>query len=270
MLPPPKPDRIGYSATQPTNPGSIRTDQGSDRTYDCPDFMRSSAHMIMKPSLRKLALTAHITFSIGWLGAVVAYLALAIVGLTSLDVQMARAAYLSLDVLARFVIVPFGLATLIIGLVESMGTPWGLFQYWWVSLKFALTTAATIVLLVHLQAITRMSSLAASASFSLNDHVGLRTQLVVHAAGGLLVLFAATLLSVYKPWGLTLIGLAARREQRETSVTGSSSFPDPILETRPPTSRNSTPRWVYIVGFHAIALVMLALIAHLTGTIPRH
>lgn len=45
----------------------------------------------MKPSLRKFALTAHITLSVGWLGAVVAYFALAIVGLTSHDTQTVRA-----------------------------------------------------------------------------------------------------------------------------------------------------------------------------------
>jgi hypothetical protein len=51
----------------------------------------------MTPSLRKLLLTAHITFSVGWLGSVAAFLALAIVGLTSRDAQMARAAYLAME-----------------------------------------------------------------------------------------------------------------------------------------------------------------------------
>jgi hypothetical protein len=53
----------------------------------------------MTPRLRKFALTAHITFSVGWLGAVVAYLALAIAGLTSHDVSMVSAAYLSLELI---------------------------------------------------------------------------------------------------------------------------------------------------------------------------
>ncbi len=34
----------------------------------------------MKPALRKLTLTAHVTASVGWLGAVAAYLVPAIVG----------------------------------------------------------------------------------------------------------------------------------------------------------------------------------------------
>jgi hypothetical protein len=59
----------------------------------------------MTPSLRKLVLTAHITFSVGWIGAVAAFLALAIAGLTSHDVQMVRAASLAMELTARFVIV---------------------------------------------------------------------------------------------------------------------------------------------------------------------
>lgn len=45
--------------------------------------------MRRRPRLRKFALTAHITSSVGWLGAVVCFLALSIVGLASDDVQSA-------------------------------------------------------------------------------------------------------------------------------------------------------------------------------------
>jgi hypothetical protein len=38
--------------------------------------------MAMTPRLRKFALTAHVTSSVGWLGAVAAFLALAVAGLT--------------------------------------------------------------------------------------------------------------------------------------------------------------------------------------------
>jgi len=73
--------------------------------------------MTMTPRLRKAALTAHIVFSLGWLGAIVPYLALAIAGLTSGDAQMARAAFVSMEVIGWFVIVPFSLAALLSGLV---------------------------------------------------------------------------------------------------------------------------------------------------------
>ncbi|HEU5098981.1 MAG TPA: hypothetical protein VFU22_08180, partial [Roseiflexaceae bacterium] len=50
--------------------------------------------MIMPLGIRKLVLTAHVTFSVGWPGAVVVFLALAVVGLTSQDAQTVRGAYL--------------------------------------------------------------------------------------------------------------------------------------------------------------------------------
>ena len=88
--------------------------------------------MIMPPRLRKLALTAHITSSVGWMGAVTAFLALAV---ASQDAQMARAAYLAMEVTAWWVIVPLAFASLLTGLVVSLGTPWGLFRHYWVLIK---------------------------------------------------------------------------------------------------------------------------------------
>jgi len=41
--------------------------------------------MTMGPALRKLTFTAHLTSSLAWAGAVVVFLALAVVGLTSRD-----------------------------------------------------------------------------------------------------------------------------------------------------------------------------------------
>lgn len=41
----------------------------------------------MTPRLRKVALTAHVASSVGWLGAVVVFLAIAVVGVTSDDPQ---------------------------------------------------------------------------------------------------------------------------------------------------------------------------------------
>jgi hypothetical protein len=57
--------------------------------------------MIMSPRLRKLALTAHITFSVGWFGAVAVFLIHAIVGLTSQQPLMVRAAYLAMGLIKQ-------------------------------------------------------------------------------------------------------------------------------------------------------------------------
>jgi hypothetical protein len=72
----------------------------------------------MTPGLRKCALTTHVTSSVGWLGAVGAFLALAIAGLVSQDTQIVRAAYLSMHLTTWFVIVPLCLAALLTGIVQ--------------------------------------------------------------------------------------------------------------------------------------------------------
>jgi len=81
--------------------------------------------MIMTPRLRKAALTAHVTVSVGWLGAVAAYLALAVAGLTTPDSEMAESAYRAMEVIGLGIVVPCSLAALLSGLLQSLGTEWG-------------------------------------------------------------------------------------------------------------------------------------------------
>jgi hypothetical protein len=93
----------------------------------------------MTPGLRKFALTSHVTSSVGWLGAVGAFLALAIAGVTSQNAQTVRAAYLAMHMTTWFVIVPLCLAALLTGIVQSLGTTWGLFRHYWIVTKLVLT-----------------------------------------------------------------------------------------------------------------------------------
>ena len=53
--------------------------------------------MIMPPRLRKFALAAHLTFSVGWIGTVFAYLALGVAAVTSQDTQTVRAAWIAME-----------------------------------------------------------------------------------------------------------------------------------------------------------------------------
>ncbi|WP_287249226.1 hypothetical protein [Mesorhizobium sp.] len=109
--------------------------------------------MIMTPGLRKFTLTVHVTSSVGTLGAVAGFLALAVAGLASEDSQMVSAAYLAMELIAWYVIVPLVLASLVTGLVQSLGTPWGLFRHYWVLTKLLLNVLVTIVLLLQLELI---------------------------------------------------------------------------------------------------------------------
>ncbi|MGI8589309.1 MAG: hypothetical protein ACR2M0_16740 [Chloroflexia bacterium] len=173
----------------------------------------------MTPGLRKFALTAHVTSSIGWFGAVAGFLALAVAGLISQDAQMVRAAYLAMELTTWFVIVPLALISLLSGVVSSLGTTWGLFRYYWVILKLLLTIFATIVLLIHTQPIDLLAGVAAkTAVFSAN--LGqLRLLMVVASGAALVVLIVLTALSVYKPRGMTAYGWRKQRARRIGSLT---------------------------------------------------
>jgi hypothetical protein len=171
--------------------------------------------MILTPGLRKFALTAHVTSSVGTLGAVAGFLALAVAGLNSADLQVFRAAYLAMELTAWYVIVPLVLASLVTGLVQSLGTPWGLFRHYWVVAKLFLNMLVTIVLLLQLELIGYLADVSAETMLSSADLRGLRLSPVIHAAGGLLVLLVPVVLSLYKPRGLTPYGW---REQHEASM----------------------------------------------------
>jgi hypothetical protein len=168
----------------------------------------------MTPGLRKLALLAHITFSVGWIGAVAGFLALAIAGLTSQNVETVRAVYPAMELIARFVIVPLALASLLSGIIQSLSTSWGLFRHYWVVAKLLLTVFATFVLLKKLPLIGYAAQRAAEMPSPSAALRSIGFPLLIHAGGGILVLLAITALSVYKPWGLTLYGRRKQQERR--------------------------------------------------------
>ncbi|MFF9136680.1 hypothetical protein ACF09G_03780 [Streptomyces albogriseolus] len=160
----------------------------------------------MSPRLRKLTLTAHVTSSVGWLGAVVVFVVLAVVGLAGQDPQTVRGAYLAMEVTGSFVLVPLSFASLLTGLVQALGSAWGLFRHYWVVIKLLINVVATVLLLVHMQVVGHVGDAAARATLSSGDLVGMRVQLLADAAAALLVLIVAVTLSVYKPKGLTRYG----------------------------------------------------------------
>jgi hypothetical protein len=173
----------------------------------------------LTPRLRKLALTAHVASSVGWLGAVAVFLALGVAGLTSQDAQVVRAAYLTMDWAGWFVLVPLAVASLLTGLIQSLGTQWGLFRYYWVLAKLLINLFATIVLLLYMQTLGSLGRLAADTTLSTDDLGVLRSPSpVLHAGAALLLLLVATGLAVYKPRGMTRFG-RKHHERRTVPVS---------------------------------------------------
>ena len=171
--------------------------------------------MTMTPRLAKLALVAHVTSSVGWLGSVVAFLALAIVGLNGQDAMTVRGAYLAMDVTAWYVIVPLAFASLLTGLIQSLGTPWGLFRHYWVIAKLGIAVVSTGLLLLHMQPIGHLAKVVAETTLADGELRGLRVQLVANAAAAVVALVVATALSIYKPRGITPYGWRKQQEERE-------------------------------------------------------
>jgi hypothetical protein len=176
--------------------------------------------MIMPPGLRKLALTLHVTASVGWLGAVAAFLALAIVGLTSPDDRTVRGAYLVMEPAARLILLPLAYASLLTGVVQSLGTTWGLFRHYWVLFKLLINVVATVILTTYMATFRHMADIAADPGVALSAVRNVSP--VLHATLALLVLLIATVLAIYKPRGVTRYGW---RQKRASSRIRAMSHP---------------------------------------------
>jgi hypothetical protein len=209
--------------------------------------------MNMTAPLRKLVLTAHVSASGGWLGALAVFLTHALASLISQDEQVVRAVSVAMGITAWFVILPLSLASLTTGLVQALGTAWGLFRHYWILFKLLLTTVATVVLLLKLGPISYLAEMAAGTTFSSAGLIGLRTSLMVHAVGGLVVLLTAATLAIYKPQGMTRYGLRKRREQGAARAESH------------PGSATGTPGWVKVFGAIVIILILMAGLMFLGG-----
>jgi len=181
--------------------------------------------MTATPGLRKFVLTAHLSVSVGWIGAVAAYLGLGISAVASPDEQTIRTAWIAMELIGWFVIVPLAVTALLSGLIMSLITPWGLFRHYWVLIALVLTILATVILLVHMPTVSSLADVARAA-----DGAALR-QLggdLLHPGLGLMVLLAIMVLNVYKPRGLTRYGWRMQQEQRRRTPTTTGRTAQPF------------------------------------------
>jgi integral membrane sensor domain MASE1 len=143
-------------------------------------------------------------------------------------------------------------AALATGLLQALGTPWGLFRYYWILVKLGLAVFATIALLIHQFAVMAaaakcVSGAAAETLFS--AELGpLKTELVRAPSLAILLLLVATTLGVYKPWGLTRYGRRKQQERRKVQQTDSE-----------------TPVGVKVFFAVIGVLVLVFVVLHLTG-----
>lgn len=159
--------------------------------------------MVMRPRVRKLALLAHVVFSVGWLGAVLVFLGLTTIALSSTDERIVRGVYLAMEPAAWAVLVPLAFASLLTGLTQSLGTKWSLFRHYWVVAKLVINLGCIGYLLVYLGTFRQ---LAESAATSANLDEVRSSSPGLHAVLAAALLLLAAVLAIYKPKGLTHYG----------------------------------------------------------------
>lgn len=151
----------------------------------------------------------------GWLGAVGAYIALDVAVATGRDAELLRGLYGAMDLIVRSVIVPLAVATVVTGVVVSLGTRWGLFRHYWVVISFLLTVGAMAVLLVEAGAVAHLADAADRATSS--EQVRGLGHTLPHSVGGAIVLLVVLMLNIHKPQGLTRYGW--RKQQSSDRAT---------------------------------------------------
>lgn len=167
----------------------------------------------MDPTARKILLSVHLLASVGWIGAILAYLPLDITTAASDDADLLRASYAAMDLIARFALVPLALASLASGIAISLLTPWGLFRHWWVLISLLLTLLACVVLLVETRVIAALAQTAVDPATSAEALRALPSTLP-HSVGGLAVLTVVLAINVHKPRGLTRYGWRKEKDAR--------------------------------------------------------
>ncbi|MGP4016288.1 hypothetical protein [Saccharopolyspora sp. 5N708] len=157
----------------------------------------------LSPRAYKLWSTVHLVIAVGWLGVTLGKLVLGLAAVLTGAPPRAQSLYLAMDAI-DIVFPPLAIATLVSGVVLSLGTKWGLLRHYWVVTKLVLTVAV-IVTAVQLEdhyvrrAVPSLQWRDDGTFFGARPWSAIL--LLALPAIHLLMLLVATVVSVYKPWG---------------------------------------------------------------------
>ena len=155
--------------------------------------------------VRKALVCVHVAVSVSWLGMTLCLLAMAVTALLTNDADTVRAAYRAMKILGDTLVIPLSLAALLSGLWLSLATPWRLFSWRWVTVKFWLTLAAAAASIFALRARLDQAAHVAAAhpvGTIAQMHLGsLRSSMVIIPSVAMCVYLANVAISVTKPWG---------------------------------------------------------------------
>jgi hypothetical protein len=159
----------------------------------------------LSPTAYKLLLLLHIVVSVGWLGANVGNLTLAITGVTTDDPGTQHATFSAMYVIGGTLLMPVSLLALVSGVLLGLYTKWGLVRYRWVLVKLTLTVIA--VVLIPLSLLPGLRDLAALVADTPADRMAdlgrLAPSVLVAGCVSTTMYVTNVVLSVLKPWGRT-------------------------------------------------------------------
>lgn len=154
---------------------------------------------------RRALVTLHVALSVGWLGASMVMLTLAIAARVSQRAEPARSAYWAMRLLAEVLLIPLSLSVLLIGVLVAAISPWGLLRHRWVVVKLIATCAAVVLSLSALPAMTHIAYQDATQhQLAAAKDAGAR--LIIASSVSVALYLSLTAISVFKPWGRMIRG----------------------------------------------------------------
>ncbi len=152
--------------------------------------------LTLSASWRKLLLSLHVATTVSILGTDLVLLTL---GIASLGGANPRTIYPAAHLASAWLVAPLAVLSLGTGLLLGLLTQWGVFRYWWVTIKLVITIVLTAIVLFVL--VPRLGIVAAEVTASdpgpLSE--GSRLPLVIAPALASSLLLLNVVLAIFKP-----------------------------------------------------------------------
>lgn len=172
---------------------------------------------------RKALLAAHVISSASWVGIGVVFVALSVVALATSEIHTAQVTYELMELFDQTLLPWANFAATLTGMGLGLTTKWGLIRYYWVATKLAISVGVLVMAFGFLHdavvaAVEQATNLAATGG-TVAQIDGNAEVAFWGFTAGLFSLVAATLLSLYKPGGMTKRGRKATSSARRQPGT---------------------------------------------------
>ncbi len=160
------------------------------------------------PRTKKALVTTHVVFSGSWLGVGVVMVTLSVLGLRSEDVATVRVSYELLELFDMTILPWSSIGAILSGIAVSLTSKWGLVRHYWIAAKLliAIAVITSAFGFIHrwvISAAERSAQLPATSAGIAAGGGDLGLQLVTAFGVAVFLVAVATVLSVFKPWGVT-------------------------------------------------------------------